>query len=187
MKFMHCLAPALAIAAVAQGQAAQAQSQACIAPADLGDTIIYAVPIAYDAARTACAARLRSDGFLARGGEQFVSGFRARQNAAWPGAFRAMQVMLAQQDGNGRANDLDIAALAASLPEANLRPFVDGMMGQMIAGEIKPDSCNKIERAMQLLSPLPVDNVAGLVGFMMELTDLREPVICPPSPARKKG
>ena len=95
MKVSRYLAPVLAVAAVGQAQAAQAQ-QACIAPADLGDTMVYAVPIAFDAARAACARQLRSDGFFARGGERFVSGFRARQNAAWPGSARIARAASAQ-------------------------------------------------------------------------------------------
>lgn len=186
MKFKHYLAPFLAFAAVGQAQAAQAQ-QACIAPADLGDTMVYALPIAFDAARAACAKELRSDGFFARGGERFISGFRARQNAAWPGAYRTMKVALAEQGGAGKAGDFDIVALAQAMPENNLRPFVDGLMGQMIAEEIKPTSCGKIERGMELLSPLPVDNVAGLMGFVVEMLGLDKPALCAGTPTRKKG
>jgi hypothetical protein len=178
MKITRTFAPALAIAALAHGQAAHAQ-QACVPPADLGDTIIYALPIAYDAARTSCATRFTRDGFVARGGEQFIAGFRARQNAAWPGAMRTMQVLLAAQQGAGNASDLDLAGLARTLPPETLRPLVDGMVGQMIAGEIKPESCGKIERAMELLSPLPVDNVAGLMGFVLEIAPISEANICP--------
>jgi hypothetical protein len=186
MKLTHYLAPVLAFAAVGQAQAAQVQ-QACIAPADLGDTMVYAVPIAFDAARTACARQLKSDGFFARGGERFVSNFRARQNAAWPGAFRTMKVLLAEEGSAAKAGDLDIMALAQAMPEGNLRPFVDGLMGQMIAEEIKPSSCGKIERGMELLSPLPVDNVAGLMSFVVELLGLDKPALCPAALTRKKG
>jgi len=178
MKLTQALAPALALAALAQAQAAQAQ-QACVPPADLGDTIIYALPIAYDAARTSCARQFAKDGFIARGGDKFIAGFRARQNAAWPGAMRTMQALVAGQQGAGKTGDLDLAGLAKSLPPETLRPLVDGLMGQMIAGEIKPANCGKIERAMELLSPLPVDNVAGLMGFMLEIADIKEPSICP--------
>jgi len=48
----------------------------------------------------------------------------------------------------------------------------------MIAKEIKPDSCGKIERGLELLSPLPVDNVAGLMTFIAELADLKNPPVC---------
>lgn len=175
----------LALAALAQASAAQAQ-QACVPAADVGNTIIYALPIAYDAARTSCARQFARDGFMARGGDKFIAGFRARQDAAWPGAMRTMQALIASDARASKAGDIDLAALAKSLPPEALRPLVDGLMGQMIAGEIKPDACPKIERAMELLSPLPVDNVAGLMGFMLEIADIKEPSICPASPATKQ-
>jgi len=187
MTLKRSLAPVLALAALAQASAAQAQAQQpCVPPADLGDTIIYALPIAYDAARTSCAREFARDGFVARGGEKFIAGFRARQNAAWPGAMRTVQAFLSGQQNDGKGGDLDMAALAKSLPPEALRPLVDGLMGQMIAGEIKPEACSKIERGLELMSPLPVDNVAGLMGFVLELADVKEPSICPADLARKK-
>jgi hypothetical protein len=77
--------------------------------------------------------------------------------------------------------------MIAALPEESLRPFVDGLVGQMIAGEIKPDSCGKIERGLELLAPLPPENVAGLFAFIAELTELKNPPICganPPAAAK---
>lgn len=188
MTFKRSLAPLLALAALAQAPAASAAQaqQACVPPADLGDTIIYALPIAYDAARTSCARQYAKDGFMLRGGEKFIAGFRARQSAAWPGAMRTMQALIASQEGPAKAGDVDLAALAKSLPPEALRPLVDGFMGQMIAEEIKPDACGKIERAMELLSPLPVDNVAGLMGFVLEIADIKDPSICPAPPAAAK-
>ncbi|MFN3988801.1 MAG: hypothetical protein ACK4IS_00935 [Erythrobacter sp.] len=185
MTLQRSIAPVLALAALAQASAAQAQ-QACVPPADLGDTIIYTLPIAYDAARTSCAKEFARDGFVARSGEKFIAGFRARQNAAWPGAMRTLQAFLAGQQNGGKGSDLDMAALVKSLPPEALRPLVDGLMGQMIADEIKPETCGKIERGLELMSPLPVDNVAGLMGFMLELADLKEPSICPADLAKKQ-
>lgn len=189
MKFSRCFAGLAAVAALGGAQAAQAaqSQQGCIAPADLGDTVIYALPIAYDAARAACAREFKSEGFMARRGDQFIAGFRKRQNTAWPGAFRTMKVVLSERARSGDLGDLDLIALAQAMPEANLRPFVDGLMGQMIAQEIKPANCAKIERGLELVSPLPVDNIAGLMGFMAELVGLDKPSLCPASLLRKKG
>lgn len=181
------LAPLLAIAALAQAPAAQAaQVRNCVAPADLTDTMIYVMPIAYDAARVACAGQFNNQSFFAGQGERFIGSFRARQNGAWPGAFRTLKLALAEQNGNASKNDIDLLAMAQSLPEASLRPFVDGLVGQMIAKEIKPSSCGKIERGMELVSPLPVENVAGLMGFVLELVDLGNPAICAADLPKKK-
>ena len=76
------LAPALAVLALATATTAQAQAQTCVEAADLSDTVLYAMPIAYDAVSTTCAKQLKRDGFMARSGDTFIEKFRARQNTA---------------------------------------------------------------------------------------------------------
>lgn len=179
------IAPAFALAALASAQAAQAQQQPCVAAADLSDAVVYTMPIAFDAARNACANRLTREGFMANGGEQFIADFRSRQNASWPGAFRLLKVFMADESRAGAA-DMDMTAMIAALPEDSLRPFVDGMVGQMIAQEIKGDSCAKIERGLELISPLPTDNVGGLFAFIAEVAEMKSPTICGAAPAQAK-
>ncbi|MCR9180662.1 MAG: hypothetical protein NXH71_10595 [Erythrobacteraceae bacterium] len=181
------VAPALAFVALATANAAHAQQQDCVGSADLGDTVLYAMPIAYDAVSTTCARQLKADGFIARDGGAFINNFRARQDSAWPGAFRLLKTFMAQNNAEKGKSDADMTALLSALPEENLRPFVDGLVGQMIAKEIKPDSCGKIERGMELLSPLPADNLAGLMAFIAEIADIKNPSICSADPAAAKN
>lgn len=169
------LAPALALAAMTTAQAAQAQNQACVASEDLGDAVVYAMPIAFDAAQNACANRLSKTGFMATQGEAAIAPFRAGQDQAWPGAFRMLKTFMESKGGD---TDPGMTAMIASLPAESLRPFVDGLAGQMIAEQIKGDSCAKIERGLALIAPLPTDNVGGLVAFIAELADLKDPPIC---------
>jgi hypothetical protein len=176
------IAPALALAALASSQTALAQQQACVAPADLSDAVVYAMPIAYDAARTACSNRLARDGFMATRGEAYIEAFRAEQNEAWPGAFRFLKSFMEKDGGEGGSSP-DMGAMLGSMPEEALRPFVDALVGQMIAAEIKGDTCGKIERGIELLSPLPTDNIGGLIAFLFELTDMKNPQICAATPA----
>lgn len=179
------LAPALALVALATATTAQAQQQAaCVQSADLADAVVYAMPIAYDAVSASCGRQLSSDGFIARDKGRFIKTFRARQDAAWPGAFRLLKTFMANDNGEEGAREADMGAMIAALPESSLRPFVDGLVGQMIAEEIKPDSCGKIERGIELLSPLPPENVAGLLAFVAELSDIKNPAICPANPPR---
>ena len=35
-----------------------------------------------------------------------------------------------------------------------------------------------IERAMELLAPLPPENLGGLLTFILDVTDVKEPAIC---------
>lgn len=175
------IAPAIALVALASATTAQAQ-QACVNATDLGDAVLYAMPIAYDAVGTSCARELKADGFIARDGAGFIETFRARQDKAWPGAFRLIKTFMAKDNAAEGGSEPDMTAMIAALPEGSLRPFVDGLVGQMIADEIKPDSCAKIERGLELLAPLPADNIAGLFAFVAELADLKSPAICPANP-----
>lgn len=173
------IAPALGLIALGTAQTAAAQQQTCVRAADLGDAVVYAMPIAYDAMRNACANRLARDGFIATKGDAFAANFRTRQSAAWPGAFRLLKVFMASDTTGATGSGSDMVAMISSLPEESLRPFVDGLIGQMIAGEIKGDDCGKIERGVELISPLPTDNVGGLFAFIAEMADLKNPEICP--------
>jgi hypothetical protein len=180
---VRLIAPALALAALATAQTAQAQQQACVAAADLGDAVVYAMPIAFDAARDACANRLSRDGFMATEGDAFIATFRDGQDKAWPGAFRLLKAFMADKS-KAEGGDDGTAAMLSALPEESLRPFVDGIVGQMIAQEIKGDSCSKIERGVALIAPLPAENVGGLFAFIAELADLKNPPICGAVPAQ---
>jgi hypothetical protein len=174
-------APVLAMAALATSQTALAQSQACVVPADLADAVVYAMPIAYDAASTACANRLSADGFMKTQGNAYIATFREGQAKAWPGAFRFLKTFMNSKEGE---SGMDMGAMLAAMPEDALRPFVDAFVGQMIAGEIKGDACGKIERGLELLSPLPSENLGGLIAFLMDLSDAKTPEICPtPAPS----
>jgi hypothetical protein len=171
-------APALSLAALATAQTAQAQQQACVNSADLSDAVVYAMPLAFDAARTACSKQLASDGFIATRGDSFIAPFRANQNQAWPGALRLLKTFMADNKDGAAGAGPDVAAMLANMPDDALRPFVDALVGQMIAEEIKGDSCGEIERGIELISPLPTSNVGGLIAFLAEVSDLKNPPIC---------
>lgn len=175
------LASTLALAALASAQGAQAQ-QACVAPQDLSDTITYVMPIVYDTIRGKCAAQFRASTFMRNDGDAFVDQFRARQDEAWPGALRLLKVFMAQRSGS----EDQTAAMIASLPEESLRPFVDGIVGVVITerlgADFKPETCHDVAEAMELIAPLPVENISGLVTFLARQADLDEPKICPAKP-----
>lgn len=169
------LASALGLAALTSAQAAQAQ-QACVMPADAADMVMYMMPVAYDGALKSCKNTFSDDAFLPSAeGRDFIKKFRTKQDATWAGTYRVAQVMIAAQ-GEGAGEDNGMAETLGALDESQLRPFADALLGQMIAEEIKPDACDKIDRGVELLSPLPAENVGGLVSFVLEMVDLGDKV-----------
>ena len=165
----------LAGAALFSAQAAQAQ-QACVAPEDLQDGLTYAMPMIYEAAMSSCGGQYSATGFMKTEGAAFADGFRALQDDSWPGALRLIKAFAAKDGDDGEADP--IAAIIDSVPADALRPFVDAMVLQMVAGEIKPDSCEKIERGVELIAPLPPENVTGLLTFIAEQTKIDNPPLC---------
>ncbi|MFM7348789.1 MAG: hypothetical protein ACKO01_04800 [Erythrobacter sp.] len=181
------IAPLAALAALASAQAAQAQQQACVAAGDLADAVTYALPLAYDGVRTTCTNRLTRKGFIATRGDAYMDQFRSRQNKAWPGAFRVLKTFMAGEDeGKAGTGGSDITELIAGMPDTAVRPFVDSLIGQMVAEEIKPADCGKIERGLEVLSPMPADDLGPLVGFLFEVSGMKNPEICAANAATPK-
>ncbi|MEE3156514.1 MAG: hypothetical protein VX309_13445 [Pseudomonadota bacterium] len=71
-KLHHKLSTAL-VAAIALCQAQVAHAQACLAPDDVTDAGIYAIPVVADGFRASCAPHLAADGFFATQGADFVA------------------------------------------------------------------------------------------------------------------
>jgi len=180
MKRANALAPIAALSLVS-AQAAAAQ-QACIPATDLADTVTYAVPLAYDATRSACDAQFKASGFMKNDGVSFVDRFRARQDTAWPAARRVLTLFATSMSNGEDAPDPAMSEAIANMPDDALRPFVDALATQKLSEEIKPDTCGKIERVMSLLSPLPVENVSGLATLIVELAGVEKPSICASKP-----
>lgn len=172
----RALALGLGMAAVMQHQVAlaQADAAACIEQADLADAVVYAMPLLTQAVRGKCSASLSSSGFIARQGDAFVAPYVARQAAAWPGALR----MLSQFGGSDK-DGAEMMQMFSALPADTVRPLFDAIIEQKVAEEIKVADCAKIERGVELLSPLPPENVSGLVTFLLDLAKVDNPKMCP--------
>ena len=166
----------LGMAAMLPHQVALAQSdaKACVEQADLADAVVYAMPLLTQAMRNKCSDSLSSSGFMAREGDAFVAPYAARQDAAWPGALR----MLSQFAGNEKEG-ADMMQMFSALPAETVRPLFDAIIEQKVAEEIKVADCGKIERGVELLAPLPPENVSGLVTFLMDLAKVGNPKLCP--------
>lgn len=171
------LASALAFTALGSAQAAHAQSL-CVAPADAGDALVYVMPTAYDATIKRCKGELGNEAFLtSENGKAYIETFRTRQDDSWDGTYRFAKVFMAARAQEGGGDD-GVAKMLEQMEPEQLRPFVDALLSQMISEQIKSDSCDKIDRGARLLSPLPVENVSGLLEFVLEFAKLENPPVC---------
>lgn len=169
-------AAALAMTAMVQPQIAQAQAaeQACVEQQVVSDAMVYATPILAEAFMDKCSSELSSTGFMATKGDEFIGRFDALQDTSWPGAMR-----LLQNFGSSSGKIGELSSMISTLPEEAIRPFIDAILLQRIHQEIKVADCGKIERGIELISPLPPENIGGLMSFIFEMSDVKNPEICP--------
>ena len=157
-------AGALAMCALAQPQMAMAE--ACFTEEDLAGATVYALPLIADAFSQKCGPELSEDGFMATKGDEFIATYREKQDENWPATMRVLTAFSEGGDGPD-----GIGEMMKNLPEEALRPFVDAIVGTMIAKEIKSKDCSKIERGVELMAPLPPENLGGLVGFVVAMVE----------------
>ena len=164
----------VALAALVSGHCAQAQ-EVCVAPEDAADAVTYLMPTSYESTLRKCEGQFSSESVLASAeGRNCAEQLRALLEDSWPGTYRFIQVFIAQEaDG-----EEGVANIIEALKPDELRPLVDALFGQIISEEIKSDSCDKIDEAVELLSPLPAKNVGGLVAFILEQVEIKDPPIC---------
>lgn len=175
------LSSALTLAALTSAQVAAAQ-QPCVATADVSDAVTYAMPTLYDAMKAPCSSEFAASDFMTNEADAFIAQFGALQDAAWPGTLRLLKVFIAAEGAkDGEPADPMMAALGQLPPEA-LRPLVDVFVGQMITNDlvkdVKPQTCTDIAEVLELVAPLPPENIGGLAGFLARVTDLDNPPVC---------
>lgn len=161
MRLTRSLFAIFASAALVQSQAAAAQEQ-CLTEPELAGMAGFALPSVLQGVMTKCQPSLSPRGFFATRGPAMVARYAQGKDAAWPMARSAFMKFGADK------NDKTMQQVAR-LPDDKLKPFVEGMVEEMVGDEIKPSSCVAIERVSGLLDPLPANNTAQLVGFILTL------------------
>lgn len=170
-KFAAGLAGGIALMS-AQAAHAQDSIQQCVDPRDLSDAVIYTMPSLLDAFQTRCGATMGGQGFLARDGDRFSARFEALADRTWPGAYRVIKSFAA------KGADREVMAAFEQLPPESMRLFVDTIVIQKAAQQIRVQDCSRIDRGVELLAPLPVENVGGLVSFIVEMAGVENPSVC---------
>jgi len=160
--FRSCVAVA-ALAALAISETAAAQNADCLSEREVTSLVSYALPVVMDSAIRTCRPQLSPQSYFATQGSTLVQRYAARKGTAWPEAKAALLKIGGKDD--------KMKDMVASLSDEALQPFADGLVSQLIAKGIKPDQCKSIERATRLISPLPPENTAELLTFIIVLAE----------------
>lgn len=167
----------VALAGLAQSQVALAQTEAqarlqpCLTEEEVSALAVYAAPSIIQGLSMRCSSTLSSNGFLATEGAALADRFAQRQQEAWPTARSAALKLLDKPEQ---------AQLVRQLPEEAVRPLMGAVVGQMAMKHLKTADCATAERGLEILSPLPVESVGGMLGVVLALAPMPGgPRICP--------
>ncbi len=145
---------ALIAALLAAAPAEQAQ-RPCLTEAQVEDLALFAMPPLLEAAATACATALPADAYLTNGGRALARTLAAESPGRWAGASSTLSTMAKDK-------------FPAGLSEATAR----GLLHDLVLSGLSKDGraqCGRINRAADLLAPLPPRNLAGLVVLAIEI------------------
>lgn len=138
---------------------AQAAAPPCLTPAEFTALSSYSLPSIITGASERCAAALPADAWLRRNGGQLASRYAESKPASWPRAKAAFLKL-----GGGMAN-AEASELLKSLPDSALQPMVDALISGMVSQRLPTERCSSVDRLVRLLSPLPPESTAELIGI----------------------
>jgi hypothetical protein len=143
------------IAAMLTAAPAEQAQRPCLTQAQIEDSALFALPPLLEAAATACAPALPADAYLLNGGRALARTLAAESSGRWAGASAALTTMAEDE-------------FPANLSETTAR----GLLHDLVLGGLKSAKgqaqCVKINRAADLLSPMPPRNLAGLIILAVE-------------------
>jgi hypothetical protein len=141
---------------------AQAAEPPCLTPAEFTSLSSYALPSIITGTEQRCSASLPADAFLPRRGPELAARYATRKAEAWPATKAAFLKLSA--DINGQAGDI-----IRALPDTSLQPLVDTMIQGIVSQQLPIERCGIIDRLVNLLSPLPPESTAEIIGLAVGL------------------
>jgi hypothetical protein len=176
MVFKKGFAAAVAAALALQPTIGAAQ-QTCLAEAEVSAIAIYSLPSLVQSVRVRCDGRLEPGGYLARRGDSLIARYAALQNGAWPRAKSGMLKVLARKSGAGQnRQNVD---MIGSLPDDAVRPLVDALIVQELSPKIDVRHCGRIERMIEIASPIDPEIAGSLLGAVAGIVNHDELPVCP--------
>ncbi|AGH47956.1 hypothetical protein G432_01140 [Sphingomonas sp. MM-1] len=145
----------LASPAAAATMAKQNDPASCITRPQLEALMTYALPSVLEGMGNRCSGTLAPNAFLRQSGPALAERYRAESERHWPVARTAMTSLMGQ----------DMAGLGDTTEKA----MVTSIVGVAIAETIKPKDCGDVNEAVELLSPLPAENLGRLTAMLMIL------------------
>ena len=176
MTVRRILAVASLAALAGQSVAASAQP-ACVTEDEVSAMAVYSVPNLVEAVRVRCNGQLAPNGFLNRPDNPMRARYATLQTRVWPRAKSGIMKYLAARAGNGQ--NAQSLGMLSTLPDQTVRPLVDALTVQEASPKIDVKQCGRIERVIELASPIDPETAGNVLGAVLGLVDPKELPICP--------
>jgi len=147
---------------------ASAADSACLTKAEASSLVTYALPEAITAAGERCRTTLPANAFLPTQGARLAARYGVQKEKSWPAAKSAFLKLSTSGKDNGQAS-----GFIAQMPDPSLRTIVDAAVEGGVSQAIPLKACGKLDLAVDLLSPLPPENMAGIVTLIVDLVGER--------------
>ena len=166
----------LATAVAFQPLAASAQ-QGCLTEEEVSAIAIYSVPSLVEAVRLRCQGELSANGFLNRPNNSLKSRYATLQTRVWPCAKSGLLKVLAGR--SGPAQSAQTLEMIRNLPDNAVRPLVDALIVQEASAKVDTQHCRRIERVIELASPIDPEVAGNVLGAIVGLVNPKELPVCP--------
>jgi hypothetical protein len=151
--------PILALTAAALPGTAIAQAaKPCMTQVEVQNLITFAMPDIISGLATQCKPHIPATAFLNKSGGDLIARYRVTGNEAWPMAKKAVFKMMGDDK------------LAASMPDELTKGFLTAGISAGITKDIKPEDCGSISGVAEALAPLPPQNMATLIGVVIQMS-----------------
>jgi hypothetical protein len=146
----------LALAAALLTPSTQTSSPPCLGRAEVNEVTYFLLPIALDELADKCRPALPANAYLLNGGRALSTRLKADSGAHWAAAMQA----LAKVGGSPVPRGVT--------QETTTQLFREMARGEFL-GKLKPENCRDVNEVTELMAPLPVENIGGLVALLIRL------------------
>ena len=145
----------LAATAAPAAKAQASDAAPCMTRPQLEALITYALPTVIEGVATKCAGTLGAGSYLRRSGATLAARYRADSDRQWLMVRAAVSAMVGPKLGG--------------IGETMQKSLVSTMAGAAIVDSIAAKDCGSVNEAVELLSPLPAENLGRLTALLAVL------------------
>jgi hypothetical protein len=168
---------AVAAAVMTLNPVAASAQQACVTEDEVSAIAIYSMPSLVEAVRLRCQGELSPNGFLNRPNNSLKNRYATLQTRVWPRAKSGLLKIFAGR--TSAAQSQQSVEMIRSLPDDAVRPLVDALIVQEASPKIDTKQCGRIERVIELASPIDPEIAGNVLGAVIGLVNPKELPVCP--------